>query len=466
MAKDLRVFLEQYEREFPKDIIHVEKEVAARWEATALVAKLEQQRRFPIVIFHKVRNAKGEISPFPLVMNLFASRDRCARVMGSTFETYSLDLARKVKEERRKPEVIGRQDAPVKEVIKKGKEIDLFEMPALVHHGWDPGHYITAGYFTCYDPETSIDNAALHRGWISASDEIRVALSPTTHNSFILSKHEERGEDMRAAYWIGHHPAVCLGAQIRGGFPESHFEAAGAVAGEPLRLVASETLGEDFLMPADAEIVIEGIMPAGERKTEAPFGEAWGYYGPQRLSPYMRVTAVTHRRDAYFHDLFVGHTDPVVGVGCTAVEASLYQAIKLVIPTVQKVYRPPCALPQFFIQIKKTGEGQGKDALLVALSASDLIRQAFVFDEDVNIFDEREVLWAIATRCDLDNGVLIVKNSRTTILDPLGWDYGTTTKMGLDCTKPWGKPFLERFSVPKEVMARLKLEDYLPGAQD
>jgi 2,5-furandicarboxylate decarboxylase 1 len=460
--KGLVDFIAEYEKAYPDEVVHVDKEIDSKWEVTALVEKLEKARKFPIVIFHKVKTAQHKLSELPLVTNLYASRARCARIIGSTFEQYSIDFARKTLAEGKKPVVVKKTDAPVKQVIQRGRSVNLLELPAPVHHGMDPGHYITGGLFTCYDDETKIDNAALHRGWIKEKNEVRVFLSAHTHANLILQRHESRKEDLRCAYWIGHHPAVCLGIMAKVAFPQSHFTAAGGLYGEPLRLVASETLGDDFLVPADAEIVIEGIMPHGERRTEGPFGEALGYFGPQQLNPYMRVTAVTRRRNAYFHDVFVGHMDPLVGLNSVYIESQVYEAVKAAVPSIQMVYRPPFALSQIYLQIKKRKEGEAADALLAALATSEYTKEAFVFDDDVNIFDEREVLWAMSTRTQWETGITLIRNGRASGLDPLASDENSTTKVGFDCTKPAPPaPFPKRLYIPEEVRRRIQLADYI-----
>ena len=462
MAKDLRGFLSQYEKDFPDEVVHVEKAIDSKWEVTALVEKLETQKKFPIVVLHRVKTPEGKISELPLVMNVFASRQRCARIIGSTYERYSIDYARKTTLDRKKPVIVRSKDAPVKQVVQTGRTINLFELPAPLHHGMDPGHYITAGYFTCYDDETKLDNAALHRGWIKDKQEVRIFLSAHTHANLLFHRHESRKKDMRCAYWIGHHPAACLGAQAKVPHDASHFEAAGGLCGEPLRLVPSETLGDDFLVPADAEIVIEGIMPHGERRTEGPFGEALGYFGPQQLNPYMKVTAVTRRKEAYFHDLFVGHADPLTGINSAYIEAQVYEAVKAAVPSIQMVYRPPFALSQIYIQIKKRKEGEAVDALLAALATSEYTKEAFVFDDDINIFDEREVLWAMSTRTQWETAITLVRNGRASGLDPLASDENSTTKVGFDCTKPAPPaPFAKRLYVPEQVREKIKLTDFI-----
>ena len=231
--------------------------------------------------------------------------------------------------------------------------------------------------------------------------------------------------------------------------------------GESLRLVPSESLGDDFLIPADAEIVIEGVMHPGERKPEGPFGEGWGYVGPLRSSPVLHVTAVTHRSNAYFHDIFCGHADQMVGISPLFVESSVWEAVKLAVPNVVRVVRPPWAMTQVYIQIKKTAEGQAKEALLTALGRRKHVKQVFVFAEDVNVFDAREVLWAIGTRLSMDDGLVVVPKCRATTLDPFARDTGYVTAWGMDCTKPLGMDFPERSTIPKEVMDRVNIEDFV-----
>ena len=112
MAKDLPSFIADYEKEYPDEVIHIDKEIHSQWEATALVEKLEKLRKFPIVIFNNVRTIDGRRSEFPLIMNVFASRERCARMIGSTFEEYPIDFARKSKVEKRKPVVVKKEFVP------------------------------------------------------------------------------------------------------------------------------------------------------------------------------------------------------------------------------------------------------------------------------------------------------------------------------------------------------------------
>jgi len=257
---------------------------------------------------------------------------------------------------------------------------------------------------------------------------------------------------MPAAFWVGHHPLVLLGAQCRVGPDDSHYEAAGGTSGAPLRLVPSETLGEKFLVPADAEVVIEGYIVKGQRKPEAPFGEYTRHVGPQQWSPVLKVTGITHRRNAYWDDVMVGHTH---WISSLVKEGLIYRAVQRVVPGVKAVHSPMSGtgVAHSYIQIRKTVEGQGKVAATAALTASFDHKHSFVFDEDVDIFDEREVFLALATRFQADRGLVILPGMTGSPLDPSS-DGMTMCKAGFDCTKPLGKPFAERLAIPDDVLKR------------
>jgi len=452
LGSDLHSFIEQYEKQYPDEVLHIEKPIKAEWEITALAMELEKDHRFPVLVCHNV-TVDGRKCEMPVVTFLMASRLRLARALGADVRSAGLVCYDRV-QQRLKPVVVSRQEAPVKEVVEKGNDVDLRRLPAPLHHTMDPGRYITEGLFLAYSRTTGLDNSAMQRGWLAGKDEIRVFLGPSTHNRHHLREYEEAGEDMPAAYWIGHHPLVLLGAQCRVGLDESHFATAGGTFGSPLRLVPSETLGDKFLVPADAEVVVEGYIVKGQRKPEAPFGEYTRHVGPQRWSPVMKVTGITRRRNAYWDDVMVGHTH---WISSLIKEGMIFRNVQRVVPGVKAVHSPMSGtgVSHSYIQIRKTVEGQGKVAAVAALSCSFDHKHAFVFDEDVDIFDEREVFLALATRFQADRGLVLLPGMTGSPLDPSSPDGHTMCKAGFDCTKPLGKPFAERLGIPDEVKKAL-----------
>ena len=462
MSKSLGEFLQKYESNYPADMVHVDKEVDSKWQLSAICAKAEKAYRSPpVFVFHKVRAASGEISSIPTVCNLFASRERCARSIGATYERFGIDL-HGLKQKSIKPTTIPRSEAPVKQVVKKDEDVDLLSLPVPVYHDWDAGPYLSAGFLTCIDRNTRTDNCALQRGFISDKSEIRFYTTDQSHNNWILNDWEQAGEDAPIAYWIGHHPAAYFGVQGKLAYPRSHYEAAGGVLGESMRLVPSESLGQDFLVPADAEIVIEGRVRRGKRKPEGPFGECRGYTGAQRLSRYFEVTAVTHRKDAMWLGFMCGHKDFSAGM-ISNLEGQIYEKVSQTVP-VSAVYMPPGGMGMIvYLAIKQTVRGQASEAIASSLIGTGM-KHVFVFDDDINIFDESDVLFGLATRMRWDEDVHVYKNFQGDSTDPSTKEDGTTSKGGIDCTVPIGiGSFERRNTIPRDVMAAVKLEDYIPN---
>ena len=465
MARDLRSFLTQYEASHPELVLRLRKEIRANQEVTALVMKLEKEEKYPVVIAENILTCSGNKSSFPLITNLLASRSRCAEAIGSTFRTVHLDFYKMSRQSPLQPQVLSRAEAPVKQVVKVGRDVDLTQSPALYHHYMDPGPYFTAGFLTTYDPDSGIDNCALQRGWIYDKRTVRFYPYTVSHNWLNLRKNRDRGQPTRLAYWVGHHPATCVAAQSRLGYPQSHFAAMGGVLGEALRVVPSETLGDDFLVPADAEVVVEGVVKSYDQYPEGPFGEYGGYIGPQVPNPQFEVTAITHRKDAYWHDILVGHPDNQV-MGGFAMEAAVYETVKQRIPSLVNVYIPLSGTCRFhaYLQLENPWRGDAREAIMSALTVDFRLKHAFVFDTDIDIFDERQVLFAIATRSQWDRDVMIFPNVKNSIIDPSA-TYDTGAKGGIDCTKPVGEAFSELNTVDMEIMDSIQISDYVSPEQ-
>lgn len=458
MIPSLHSFLDAYEREFPDEVQHIGAPVDVKFQVTAIISELERQKRFPTLIFHAPL-VDGRRSEIPLMTFLMSSRQRLARLLQSPVERAGVAVHERTRHSR-VPLRVERAAAPVKEVILRGDEIDVTRFPAAWHHAQDPGRYITAGFLTCYHPDTGIENSAIQRGWLRAPREIPVLIGPVTDNRHILDIYRREQQDMPVAYWIGHHPLAILGCAVRVPMSESHFATAGGVLGEPLRLVPSETLGENFLVPADAEVIIEGYIPWNETRPEGPFGEYTRHVGvAHEHAPFIRVTAVTHRRDAYWDDITVGHTH---WVGSLAREGALFTLLKRRFPNVLNVHVPMSGggFQHAYIQIQKTHPGQGKAVLTTALGALAGIKHAFVVDEDIDVFDDREVLLALSTRFQGDRDLVIIQETIAPSLDPSSRN-GMGTQVGFDCTRPDGS-FAERLRIPEEVGGSLNLFDFLP----
>ena len=177
------------------------------------------------------------------------------------------------------PVIVNKDAAPVKEMIQTGDQVDLYELPLLRHHEMDGGPYIDMSS-VAKDRSSGIYNCSYHR--MEVKDRNHTGFLMTLQHMWrIFRGFEEADEECPVATVIGHHPAYQMGACYGGPFEISEYEIIGGYLQEPLRLVPSETWGERLLVPADAEIVIEGALLPGKRMVEGPFGEVNGYLGLQ-----------------------------------------------------------------------------------------------------------------------------------------------------------------------------------------
>ncbi len=468
MPKDLRTYLEYLEREKPQAVLRISQPLKVAYEISALQRKLDARQKYPVIIVERPILDNGQESAFPLVTNLTASRELCAEVLGIDPQRVAQEYGARVAH-RLEPVVVDREDAPVKEVIEKGDQVDLLKFPIQTHNYMDPGPYIGTGFVTTVDPETGIDNTSLQRIWVKSPRRTGYWPAITSHSMQNINKWWDRGEDMPVAVWIGHHPAAVAGAQSRLGYPESHYPAMGGVLGEPARLVASETFGDSLLVPAEAEIVIEGYVPKDVFEAEGPFGEYPGYIGPQRPSPVIEVTCVTYRQGAIYHGIGVGLADHLVLLGNFPLEARIYNVVKNVVPELQNVFVPMSGRRNHvYLQVKKTRPGIGKDAIMATLPCDSRLKHVFVVDEDVDIFNESQVLWSVAYRSQWDRDVVIVPGTAVFPLDPsLPAPGNIGTRGGIDATMP--PPIgagLPRFfqmvnKSPDEVAQAIKVEDFV-----
>jgi 2,5-furandicarboxylate decarboxylase 1 len=450
MAQDLRSFLDLVKRTRADELQIVSREVDPAYELTAVVVKLEQEaRRRPVMVFERVKGTS-----FPVLTNLHASRWRLAAAMGSKPEAM-LQKYLAAMEKPTPPKVVA--SGPVKEVVLRGDRLDLRALPQIVHHEGDAGTYLTAAISFAKDPTREIWNCAYNRLMILDRDRTSIHLTTGKHLWEFQRIAEARREPLPVAFALGVHPAIALGALAIGSIDEDERGIMGALLGEPLELVRCET--SDVLVPAHAEMVIEAEILPEARVPEGPFGEFTGYSLGQRDREIVQVRAITHRAGAYFHDITVAHLDHML-LSTIPMEANLFRAVRAMVPSVKAVRVP--APFTCYVSIEQRAPGQAKNALLAALGADLYMKRVVVVDHDVDVFDDRQVAWALATRCQPDRDILVVTNARGSDLDPSAREDGYTAKWGVDATaKPSLAAYTPRHRVPPAVWERVDLKDYL-----
>jgi UbiD family decarboxylase len=449
MAQDLRSYLDLVKRKKPEDFVIVSREVDPAYEITALVVKLEREgRRRPILLFERVKGSR-----FPVLTNLHASRSRLALAMQSgpdqMLKTYLAAMDQPIP-----PRVV--PTGPVKDVVVKGASLDLFDLPQVLHHEGDAGPYVTAAISFARDPAEPTWNCAYNRLMIKGRDTTSIHLTTGKHLWEFQRRAEAMNRPLPVAFVLGVHPAIALGALAIGSIDEDERGIMGRLFGEALELVRCET--SDVLVPAHAEMVIEAEIRPHERTAEGPFGEFTGYSLGERQREVVQVTAITHRAGAMFHDISVAHLDHLL-LSTIPMEANLYRAVRSMVPSVKAVRVP--APFTCYVSIEQRVPGQAKNAIMAVLGADLYMKRVVVVDHDVDVFDDRQVTWAIATRCQPDRDLAIVTHARGSDLDPSTPEDGYTAKWGVDATaKPSLASYTPRHRVPAAVWQRIRLEDF------
>ena len=441
MAQDLPSYLERIKTERPDEFLAVSREMSPGHEITAAVVKIEKEaRRRPVLVFE---NVKG--TAFPVITNLHASRARLAMAMGAPPK----EMLRKYLDAMDKP--IPPREVNIglcKDVILKGADLDMRALPQLEHHQGDGGAYITAAISFAKDPDSDMWNCAYNRLMITGKHSTSIHLTLGKHLWEYYRIAESRGEALPVAFAIGVHPAIALGCLAIGSIDEDERGIMGALLGEPLELVRCET--SEVMVPAQAEMIIEAEILPRQRIAEGPFGEFTGYSLGARDREVVKVNALTHRKGAMFHDITVGHLDHML-LSTIPMEANLFRAVRAMIPSVKAV-RVPSPFT-CYVAIEQRLAGQATNAILAVLGSDLYMKRVVVVDHDVDVFNDREVNWAIATRCQPDKDITIITGARGSDLDPsTAGNDGFTAKWGLDATaKPSLDAFTPRHSFPSEV---------------
>ena len=452
MPKDLRGFIADLESKYPDEMARVTKPISPRYEITALLTQLEKRKHFPVLYCENV-----EGSDAPVVINLQASR----KLMALAMECRPEELAAKFTERQGNPIApIEVTEAPVHEVSTLGDDIDLTKVPLLTHYDVNAAPYITAGIVVAVDPDSGLRNTSYNRLMMARKRELRIFMAVGRHLWTLHNKLERRGEALPVAIVIGVHPLFSLGAQAFTPSTEDEYAVIGGMMGEALRVVKAKTI--PILVPADAEMVIEGKILANVRREEGPFGEFTGHAVSKDERQVIEVTGITHRKNYIFQDVHAGYTEHKL-MGAVPREAALIKAVRQTVPTVKSVCMPVSGNCRFhaYISIAKRTPGQAKNAICAAFASDMLLKHVVIVDEDIDVYDEEQVLWAVSNRFQADHGLVVIPGAQGSELDPSAGPGGVNAKMGLDATKPL-TGFASELRVPEDAMKKIRLEDFLP----
>ena len=420
----MREFLKVLEEDFK--VIKIEKKVSAEYE----VAKILREHPKDVLIFENVEGYDMKI-----ISGICNTRDKIARGISVTVP----EITKRIMKATENPIPIKNVEN-VKENFNTQKEPDLGKIPVPTYYKKDGGAYMTAGVVIAKDPETGIRNASIHRMLVSGKDKLGIRIVPRNLYTY-YKKAEEMDKPLDIAIAIGMHPATLLATTTSVPITTDELEVANNFHNGNMKLIKCESV--DLNVP-DAEIIMEGKILPHEREPEGPFVDLTDTYDVVRNEPIIKLNKIHYKEDPFYHAIMPAGFEHRLLQGLPQ-EPRIYNAVLNTVPTVQNVVLTEggCCWLHAAVSIKKQTQGDGKNVLMAALAAHPSLKHAIVVDEDVDIFDPEDLEYAIATRVKGDDDIMIVPGARGSSLDPCAKPDGTTTKIGVDATKPLDK--LEKF---------------------
>jgi len=465
MFKSLREFLDHLENQ--GDLLKVEEALSPKHEIHA-VLKYVDKGSGPAVLFPNVKGYK-----VPVVGNLLGRRRRLAMALGVEEEQIVDEYYRR-RGQVHKPQTVA--DGPVKEVVIQN-EIDITKIiPVLTHHAKDAGPYFSSAVTIARDPETGVQGMGIHRIQVKDRNTLGLFLA-TPPLSVYLKKAEERNQPLDIAVVIGMDPLTFFASVIWAPPGFDKFDIAGALAQQPVELVKCATL--DLLVPAQAEFVLEGRIMPNVRETEGPFGESSGYYFTYR-NPVAKIQAIMHRKDPIYQALCVWSQE-----GSTLMDVGWavdnLRPLRAEFPNIRRIeFKETGSIG--IVQIDKESENEPQE-IIEHLLSTIFVKMVLVVDADVNIDDERELSWALATRVRGIEDLVIKPEMMGSMIDPssvmeadtaagklseINTHIAKVTKIGVDATKPLDESDkYEKIDVPREVKTAIAplLQKYCPDVK-
>lgn len=466
MPKDLRSYINALTQNYPGQLVDIEKAInPAEFEINAVLESLARRNMHPAVLFQDVKALNGARWPGRLVTNIDPGTFfRAAVAVGlDPYSATSQQVVDALSAGMTKPiksQVIDRSAAPIKENVFTGDQVNVSMLPLIMHYEKDT----RPGWFTPIvampHPVTGRYNLSYHRTLFKDPRTMITAMR-TRHPAEYLKAASDNGGYLPVAMVVGHHPGFYQGAAMRAHWDLDEYEVIGGTLGEPLRLVASETFGDKLLVPADAEVVVEGKVYPDRMDLEAPFGEWSRYYGPQTYGPTVEITAITHRRNAIFQAVRTSYHI----IEDIAHSAGLLGHLKSRYPRVVAA----CSLFHTWaiISYDKQFEGEPFRLASYALGYGDHVKHVVVVDKDIDPFNLRSVLWAMGVRMQPHLGIQVLKDLNANSLDPSTVELKKGSVTLIDATTPVNRPFQKMVSVPDQTQRRIdaELEAYIPRDQ-
>jgi UbiD family decarboxylase len=413
-------------------------------------------------------NKRGERAPGILAENIVGCETRLAIALDAAWDrtaiAFGLPKDASLKEQKEawlkayarypvKPHMVNKKDAPCKENILYGEEVDLFKFPIPRLNIQDAGPYLLKTLCITKDPDSDWVNFGMYRAQVLDRNKTSIMTSHTSHWGEHYIKARRKGKPLEMTIVLGTDPILTRvsGTRIPAGWNE--FDFAGALRGEPVEVVEAESVG--LVVPATAEIVLEGTVTPEANVYEGPFGEWTGAYSGMLVMPTFEIKTLTHRNNPIFDHVSVGRgwTESEY-MTLVSLIVALEEELKHICPSISQIAYLQPILENCVVQGRWVNKTEPR-RVMNAVWASQAVTQnkiVTIVDEDVDPWDAEEVMWAISTRCQANTDIVMIPGAHCR-LDPSVEVDGTTCLLGIDATKskePFPRHTIAEWVLPRE----------------
>ncbi|MGH8914741.1 MAG: UbiD family decarboxylase, partial [Acidimicrobiia bacterium] len=321
----------------------------------------------------------------------------------------------------------------------EGDQADLTSLPVHVQHDLDGGPYISASIDFALDPSTGSTNIGFRRMMLRGRRQAGINLHSPSDLRAIYQQEMASGRRLPVSFVVGSHPVDSLTAVQRKAADELSLLA--SFRGGSVPVVKCVT--NDIRVPADAEIVLEGYLDEhGYSEAEGPFGEFMGYYGRMKNNPVFHLTAITKRADALFQTVTIsgrhlGLTDTAI-MGSLVTETTVWEALRQAVREPVSVFATESGngTHNVRVSLRQRSAGEARNAIAAVLGSVANVKHVFVVDDDIDIFNDHQMEWALSTRFLGDRDLVVMADMRVIPLDPSLDGSLTGSKVGFDLTFP------------------------------
>ncbi len=416
--QSIRPFLAKLERQ--GELLRIGKPVDPRYELSAFLSAADPG---PALLFESVTG-----SSLKVVGNLLTGRARIAAALGIGIREILPAIHRSIREPVAPVRVA---TGAVQEVILEDSPLAGLPIPTFFERESRP--YITAGVILARDPESGRGNLSFARFAILDDKSALVGIAPNHHLALFARRAAAAGRPLEIAVALGTHPAIQLAACLYLGVGDDELECAGRLLGAPVNVVPARTV--DLLVPADAELVLEGVIEADRPVEEGLVSEYHGMYedyGPGCLATF---TAQTRRADAIFQVIEPGYHREHIYLGALPIAAGLLSTVAAVAPNVGDIALTEAGggRTDVVIQLIEPNPGQARRVMLAVFDAVSIVKRVTVVDSDIDPWDPVAVEWARTNRMKMERDLLLMPAARAVRSEPLE-EGGLVTKVGFDAT--------------------------------